>query len=248
MRCFFHAHLPPVGDDLALAEREARHLFGILRGRPGDRVLLIDGQGTCAEAEIRDGKALRIVRRQTLPPPPRRVHLLVAPPRHQKMDQLLAQCAEVGVWRITPVSTAREVAKAGRDDIPERWRLHLAEGCKQAHNPFLPEIVPAIPLAEALAATANHAERWYGAVPADGEPSPAEPLPATLADGDIAWLVGPEGGFTPAEDSAIRQANFRPLQLGRWILRVETAAILGAALLAHPDGLDRNLHPQHPRT
>jgi len=235
MRCLFHADIPPAGDGLALAEREARHLFGILRARPGDQVLLVDGRGTRAEAEVCDGRALRVVRRQALPPPPRRIHLLVAPPRHQKMDLLLAQCAEVGVWRITPVSTAREVAKADRDMVPERWRLHLAEGCKQAHNPFLPEIVPAIPLAKALAATAGHAERWYGAVPADGEPS--EPLPSPSADGDIAWLVGPEGGFTSDEVGAIRQAGFRPLRLGRWILRVETAALLGAALLAHPVAL-----------
>jgi 16S rRNA (uracil1498-N3)-methyltransferase len=149
------------------------------------------------------------------------------------MDQLLHQCAEVGAWRITPVSTAREVAKSGRDDVPERWRLHLVEGCKQAHNPFLPAIGPTRSLAAALAAVSDHAERWYGAVTTPGEALPASSdLVPNLADGDIAWLVGPEGGFTPEEDEAIRAAGFRPLSLGPWVLRVETAAVVGTAILA----------------
>jgi 16S rRNA (uracil1498-N3)-methyltransferase len=149
------------------------------------------------------------------------------------MDQLLRQCAEVGIWRITPVSTAREVAKSGRDDVPERWCQHLVEGCKQAHNPFLPAIESTRSLANALSTAGDHAERWYGAVPIPGEPLPApSTVPPNPAGGDIAWLVGPEGGFTPAEDETIRAAGFQALSLGPWVLRVETAAIVGAAVLA----------------
>jgi 16S rRNA (uracil1498-N3)-methyltransferase len=43
--------------------------------------------------------------------------------------------------------------------------------------------------------------------------------------------VGPEGDFTPAELAAILAAGAKPISLGRLVLRVETAAIYGLAIL-----------------
>jgi 16S rRNA (uracil1498-N3)-methyltransferase len=48
---------------------------------------------------------------------------------------------------------------------------------------------------------------------------------------NVAWFVGPEGGFSPKEQSAMIENNFTPLTLGNWIMRVETATVVGAALL-----------------
>lgn len=229
MRHLFCESIPGADEVAWLDAGEARHLFGVLRARSGAQVGLLDGRGTLAVAEVRPDQGLRIVERRQVPAPVRRIHLLVAPPRHQQMDQLLRQCAEVGVWRILPVATAREVAKPDRNQIPTRWRQHLLEGCKQAHNPFLPEIVACQPLATALSSLPEAATRWYGAPGASGVAT-ATPDP-TQSPGAVAWLVGPEGGFTPAEETAIGAAGFRPLSLGPWILRVETAAIVGAAIL-----------------
>ena len=48
---------------------------------------------------------------------------------------------------------------------------------------------------------------------------------------DIAWFIGPEGGFTEAEEKLMRVSGFRGLHFGNWVLRVETAAVCGTAIL-----------------
>jgi len=48
---------------------------------------------------------------------------------------------------------------------------------------------------------------------------------------DIAWFVGPEGGFSPNEIELMKSNNIMPLKLGTAIMRVETAAIVGSAYL-----------------
>ena len=69
MRCFFQELIPAVGREVALDELEERHLFRILRARPGERALLVDGRGCLAEAEILPDRRLRIAARRECPPP-----------------------------------------------------------------------------------------------------------------------------------------------------------------------------------
>jgi len=45
-------------------------------------------------------------------------------------------------------------------------------------------------------------------------------------------LIGPEGGWTPAEREAAERAGFVPLRLGPWTLRIETAAVVAGAWLS----------------
>jgi 16S rRNA (uracil1498-N3)-methyltransferase len=52
----------------------------------------------------------------------------------------------------------------------------------------------------------------------------------------IALLVGPEGGFTEGEVEDARKLGFLPVSLGPRILRTESAAIIGAALLQYELG------------
>jgi 16S rRNA (uracil1498-N3)-methyltransferase len=59
-----------------------------------------------------------------------------------------------------------------------------------------------------------------------------EPLPPGFGAGALTVLVGPEGGFSGAELSAIRAAGFRPVRFGAQVLRFETAALAAAACAA----------------
>jgi 16S rRNA (uracil1498-N3)-methyltransferase len=53
-----------------------------------------------------------------------------------------------------------------------------------------------------------------------------------LPEHAAALLVGPEGGFTAEERALLLRQDFvRPLSLGATVLRAETAAIAGLALL-----------------
>jgi 16S rRNA (uracil1498-N3)-methyltransferase len=49
----------------------------------------------------------------------------------------------------------------------------------------------------------------------------------------IAIIIGPEGGFTEAEASAIAGAGAKPCSLGRTILRTETAGPAAVAMVLY---------------
>jgi 16S rRNA (uracil1498-N3)-methyltransferase len=226
MRRFFCDEIGGVGSVVRLDERESSHLFKTLRARPGDAVELMDGAGATALARVSDGRTVVVAERRFVPCPSPEIHLLLASPRRSIFDQLLKQCAELGVASVTPLKTEWTVAEPGGAGAAGRWRAILIEGCKQSGNPYLPEIRPLAMLPAAVAElSARGIPAWFGS-PLGGEVGAA----VSAASG-LAWLVGPEGGFTPAEEELMLAAGFAPLRIGRWVMRIETAALAGVVAL-----------------
>ena len=215
------------GTQIRLDKEESAHLFRTLRAEPGEKCQLMDGAGHLALAEVQPGKMLKLLEVSTAERPgPPLVHMYIAPPRRQKMDQILRQAAELGVWRIVPILCERSVSLPDRDSVNGRWQEVLFEACKQSGNPFLPQVAEPIRFADALTDSAeNCAVRFFGSV--------AEcPAPASVDNpGSAAWFVGPEGGFTEEEERQLLQHGAAGLHFGRWVLRVETAAICGLCLI-----------------
>ena len=52
----------------------------------------------------------------------------------------------------------------------------------------------------------------------------------------VALFIGPEGGFDAAEVQEAGASGVFPVTLGRRILRTETAAVVGAALVLYELG------------
>lgn len=227
MRRFHLPAIPEVDSLVALPSEEARHAATVLRLRVGDCLILLDGAGTVAEAEVaelgggrRPEVVCRIGTRQTLPPPALRVRLYVAPPRGKTAGLVLRLATELGVWRITPVLCEYGVARPEGDKAS--WRAELVAACKQSGNAFVPELDAPVAFADALAQAGPGV---FGAVPRSGSPGEKD-LPTT---GDLGLWIGPEGGFSAAEEEALHARGLVPVTVGRWILRVETAvpALLG---------------------
>ena len=227
MRCFYFKNLRE-GElsESDFSKEESRHLFKVLRAKTGDKILLIDGKGKIAEAEIANNRNL-IVNRITSPPPPKiKLHLYFAPPRKNKLDQLLKQCSEIGIWKITPIITERGVYQPSKESALERMGFHLLEGCKQAKNPFLPELCKPVSLEDAVKVAASLDQAFFGST--KGESSD---IVKSAKEQDIAWFIGPEGGFTDDESELIESNGIKPLSIGQWVMRIETAAIVGSSLL-----------------
>ena len=163
---------------------------------------------------------LLTVSREQVPEPETGLLLYTAVPRKAKFNTLLKQAAELGVREIRLLLCERSVAAPEGSD---RWETLLQEGCKQSGNPFLPKIAPPVKLAAALAEFSGTG--YFGAVE---NPGAEAPRPAA---GNVAWFVGPEGGFTAAEEEAMARANIHALNLGPYVLRLETAAVCGLAVL-----------------
>ena len=225
MRCFFCEKLD---DEFAvLSKQEEYHLFKVLRTEPGKEVLLINGKGIIAECIVDENRIIKILKRKEFKVPKKRIHLFTALPRKHRMDNMLAQCTETGMWALHPIITERSIVVPKKENMVNKWKEKVIEACKQAQNPFVPEIYNPLKLKEALALIKkNKICSYYGATDND-ELTEAE----NKRDSDIAWFVGPEGGFTDIEEQILRENGVNSLSLGSWIMRVETAALAGVLLL-----------------
>ncbi len=224
MRCFFCDNI--IENEVASLSREdEKHLFKTLRARPGELIQLNDGAGCLAEAEILKDRQIIVRKAEKYPEPAIKLNLYVAPPRRNKMDTLLKQCAEIGIFRIIPIITENSVATP--DGKSDRQQALLREGCKQSRNPFLPRLENPISFNEALSNAGSLDAVFYGAVAKTSISFPEMPLLNT------GLFVGPEGGFSNRELDLMANNNFYPLSFGPWILRTETAVVAGTALLLH---------------
>lgn len=215
------------GDAVRLDKEESAHLFRTLRADPGEKCRLMDGAGHFALAEVLPGKMVKILHLENADRPALPLlHMYIAPPRRQKMDQILRQAAELGVWRIVPMTTERSVALPDSDSINGRWKEVLFEACKQSGNPFLPQVAEPLKFSDALTDSAVNCQvRFFGSVQQRrSEKEVSKPDSA-------AWFVGPEGGFTEDEESRMLNHGIQPLHFGNWTLRVETAAVCGLCLI-----------------
>ena len=193
---------------------------------------MLDGHGTVGTAVVGSAHRLCLESKRTVPPPARRLHLYFAPPKKQKLDVLLKQAVELGVYELVPVLCERSVVQPGESSVAGRWVDLLFEACKQSGNPFLPEVAAPMPFAAALARA-----RGTCSALVVGSNRTGTVLELGTAS-DVAFFVGPEGGFTDAETEAMSAAGAVPLRIGDWTLRVETAAIAGLGvlnvLMSHP--------------
>lgn len=244
MRCFYCKNIKygEIDDDL-ISAREKRHLFKVLRGEAKEKILLIDGEGIIATATIKDNNSIVVDNIETSPKPSTRVHLFIAPPRKNQMDQLLKQCSEIGVWSITPILTERSVSKPIKPSSLERMNTLLIEGCKQAHNPFTPIIKDVIKISNIEPEITKCTHSYFGSTKKCGIEAHSNNLFDVRNSQkilDIGWIVGAEGGFTNSEEDMLINLGIKPLQYGKWVLRVETAAIVGASNLIEKYS-DRNI-------
>ncbi len=179
-----------------------------------------------ADAEVVEAGSdlvLAVLSRRSEPEPYPRVTLVQGIPKASKLEVVVQKLTEIGVDAIVPVRTERSVASAGGANRVARLRAVAREAAKQARRAWLPEIPDPITLAEVTfpgLALVFHEEAKVR-------------LTAALVDGvgDVTLFVGPEGGFTPEEAVDLAARGAVVVSLGPQILRTETAAIVGCALV-----------------
>jgi len=216
------------GGRVALDRLESRHLAVTLRLRPGDRITLCDGRGGVADASLEVVDARRceveVVARQELPADPPRVVVGLGVLHGQAMDWAVQKCVETGVAVFVPLLVERSQlgarAAAGRT---EHWRRAARQALKQCRRPWQMEVAEPQAIEQLVADRAGTA--GLVADPTGRRLSEHRgPLPDVL-------VVGPEGGLSPRERQLLEEAKWARVRLGRWVLRAETAAVVGAAML-----------------
>lgn len=227
MRTFF---LPASGwhEPYQVTGQEARHLVTVLRIRPGDTVRLLDGEGREGIFTVGDASKNCV----TLHPekitlherPDSRVTLAVGYGRGIRRGWLLEKAVELeagGIWFWQADRSQGKVPEENK----ESWFAQMTAGAKQSNNPWLPELRTQPggigDLVAARRAFSRAYVLWEGDT-ADRVLALEDIAPA----GDTLFVLGPEGGFSEREITALTAASFTPVSLGNRVLRWETAALL----------------------
>lgn len=222
---------PPLaeGEPIPATPGQAHYLASVMRRASGDAVLLFngqDGEWHASIAELRRDRASflpeRRIRPQAAAPD---LRLLVAAVKRDALEWIVEKATELGVSLIQPVFTRRSVVDRVNG---ARLAAIAREAAEQCRRLSLPRLAAAVPLHAAL-------EGWDGAPLLVGDETGQAPPIASVATGlrlPAGWLVGPEGGFHPGELDDLRRRPFvSPVGLGPRILRAETAAVAGLAVL-----------------
>ncbi len=196
-----------------LAERDAHHLFRVLRARDGEEVVLTNGAGVVSFGVVRDGTIARVS--DLLEDPPLEpIELYLAPLKGDRSEWAVQKATELGVTLIVPLLSERVVANwKGEHALKHlrKWRAVADEACAQCRRSR--DVVIADPV------RVHDVSAHVAVCDFDGA--------AALSD-VRAVAVGPEGGWGDSEWTSDRLR----LGLGELVLRAETAAVAVTTLIA----------------
>jgi 16S rRNA (uracil1498-N3)-methyltransferase len=231
-------------DAFTLAGSEAHHGRNVLRLEAGDKVVLFDGRGREATAEIESvepsGIRLRKLHEAKSSPLRCRITLAQAIPKGKNMDLIVQKAVEIGAAEIAPILSDRTVVRLDEESSAakqSKWQTVAIEAAKQCGQNWLPRVQAPQTMAQFFDHRASFDLQLIGSLQSD-----AVHLKKILAEyaaehddrpSSVLMLVGPEGDFTPAELSLARSHGCRPITLGPIVLRVETASIYCLSILSY---------------
>lgn len=226
--------MPDAASATELPADEASHAVRVLRMKPGDEMVLMDGVGTFFKAEVAVASPHHCVYRvvEEMPQFPQwhgRYHIAMAPTKlMDRTEWMLEKVTEIGVDEVSLLNcdnSERRVAK------PARLEKILVSAMKQSRKAWKPVL------------NDMAAFRKFVSEPRGGMKFIAhcyEEIPRTylydeLCGRDVSEavtvLIGPEGDFTPDEVRMAVDAGYVPVHLGQSRLRTETAAMVAVMMM-----------------
>lgn len=153
-------------------------------------------------------------------------------PEKERFELVLQKLTEIGVQRIVPYVSRRSISLEQRDagqKKSHRWPEIVLKASKQCRRGMIPELAPVLSWEDMLSEAASgdlrlllyEGETFWTLKEAMRRQNP----------GRVALVVGPEGGFEAEETQGAQALGILPVSLGSRVLRTETAAILGAAMV-----------------
>jgi 16S rRNA (uracil1498-N3)-methyltransferase len=233
---FFAAALgrPTVGSFVTLDGADGRHAVVVRRIRPGEQVVVGDGQGFGVRGTVREvGRSeltVEVIEELTTPDEPRRITAVQALAKGDRSELAVEMLTETGVATIVPWAASRSVVRwTGERGDKSRagWQATAREAAKQSRRLTIPEVTPAM-------TTAQVARRLAAA---DAALVLHEAATQRLADhrlpddGEVVVVVGPEGGIAPEELDAFAAAGATAVSISDGVLRTSTAGAVAVALL-----------------
>lgn len=228
-----------------------RHLVQVLRARPGEKILISDGEGSDYECTIReihdmeagaDGRSaeaapevlLHIDFVEEIHELPARIYLFQGLPKQDKMELIVQKAVELGAYAVVPLDTQNTVVKLDAkraEKKRERWQAIAEAAAKQSKRSIIPELMPVMTWEAAMRYVEDFDLRLIPYENAKDIRHTMEALQRLPKQGRIAVFIGPEGGFSEREIEDAQTHDIEPITLGKRILRTETAAIAAMSIL-----------------
>lgn len=229
------------GSPIEINGGDARHIALSLRMKQGEELVLCDGKGhealcgiasLCPESVVLDVKE----RRDSASEAKTRVTLYQALPKADKFEYIVQKAVELGVYRIVPVLTSRCISRPDEKSAAkklERLRKIAAEAAKQSGRGIVPEVGGVLSFKNAIK------EMSTAALPIFFFEHAEYPLCGCMekySGGDIAIMVGAEGGFSDEEAAFAEESGVLSASLGPRILRCETAPVAALSAIMYAAG------------
>lgn len=219
--------VPPeeaTGDRFPTPPSIRRQVERVLRLRDGDHLVLLTGDGREARCRLEGEGCVVEQRRAVTAEPAHRLTVVQALLKGDGLEEVIQQGTELGVAAFRLVVSDRCIARDLSPRKLERLRVIARESAEQSERGIVPEVARPESLDSALTAGAVLlAERSDGMRLRDLAP------PTTV-------IIGPEGGFSPAELEAAERGGVELAGLGPRILRSRTVAVAVAAAILSRTG------------
>lgn len=216
-----------------LRGQEARHALKVLRLKKGDEIIVFDGEGreylavidaaSPTSVKLKIAEEIKVNRDSPL----QSTLYMGITNKLQKFELALQKATELGVSRIVPVVCARSSNAQHTKNWEgkmRRWKEIVVNAAKQCGRSVLPELSEPVKLSEVEDDSELSFVLWE-----KGGKSLKDYQSYTATS--VSLLVGPEGGLEKGEIELLKEKGFKPIYLGKRILRAETAAIAGLALV-----------------
>ena len=232
------------GESLTVTGQDAVHIAKSLRMKPGEVLTVCGGLGFDMLCEITgvfpDAVELSVKEVQaTQSEPSVRITLYQGLPKGDKLELIIEKTIELGVCGIIPVLMQRSVSRPDARSAAkkhERYQKQAVSAAKQCGRGIIPEVGEMIAFS-ALPECLKHHQSVIFFYECGGEP--LSTVIGRLLERqatDVAIVIGPEGGFDPAEAEALQASGAFTATLGRRILRTETAPIAALAAIMYATG------------
>ena len=218
---------------LNLPDNIIRHIH-VLRLNAGDSITLFNGTGndfaaTLQEIGKRHAQCHITAQRQPENESPLKITLVQAISSGERMDFTLQKSVELGVHAIQPIISERCVVRLSgerADKRVQRWQDIAIAACEQSGRSIVPTVQPIVSFADYLRQMPRHELHLIMSLHRATTLRDIAPAPQSLR-----LMIGPEGGWTPAEEQAALAAGVQTITLGKRVLRTETAAMAAMAAM-----------------
>jgi 16S rRNA (uracil1498-N3)-methyltransferase len=240
------------GEKVVLVGQQAHQINNVLRKKAGEHIIVLDNLGAEYEIELKTIEKKKVTgqikeEREATGEPTVEITLYQSLLSREKFEWVLQKCTEVGVKRFVPIETSRSIVRKESINANKvnRWKQIIQEAAEQSGRGKIPELAQAANFKEAITKIDDFNYKFMmhplrRSVSEASTQAEGEGLRRYLKDNKknkrIALFVGPEGGFTEDEVQSAKYNNIVLINLGRRVLRTETAAMVTSSLILYELG------------